>query len=79
MAAVKAAEDPVLISWQHEAIPEIAALIRGGAGGVPPHWPACCFDLVWVFDLEASGVWAFAPSPELVMPGDSRNPIGPGD
>ena len=40
VAAVKGAEDPVLICWQHEAIPEIAALIRGSADGVPPKWPA---------------------------------------
>ncbi len=36
VAAVKKSEDPVLISWQHEAIPDIAALIRGDVGGVPP-------------------------------------------
>ena len=36
VAAVKASEDPVLISWQHEALPTIAGLIRGGADGVPP-------------------------------------------
>jgi broad specificity phosphatase PhoE len=79
VAAVKAAEDPVLISWRHEAIPEIAARIRGGADGVPPHWPAHRFDLVWVFDLQASGAWSFAQIPELVMPGDSTNPIAVGD
>ena len=76
VAAVKAAEDPVLISWQHEAIPQIAALIRGGPDGVPPHWPAHRFDLVWVLDLQASGAWSFAQVPELVMPGDSDKPIG---
>jgi hypothetical protein len=79
VAAVKAAADPVLISWQHEAIPEIAALIRGGADGVPPHWPGSRFDLVWVFDLQASGAWSFAQIPELIMPSDSTNPIGPGE
>ena len=79
VAAVKAAEDPVLISWQHEAIPEIAALIRGGADGVPPHWPADRFDLVWVFDFQASGAWSFRQVAELVMPGDSAKPIGLGE
>ena len=39
VAAVRKAEDPVLISWQHEAIPEIASLIRGSAEGVPARWP----------------------------------------
>ena len=79
VAAVKGAEDPVLICWQHEAIPEIAALIRGSADGIPPNWPAHRFDLVWVFDLQASGAWSFAQVPELVMPGDSARPISQGD
>ena len=79
VAAVKSAEDPVLISWQHEAIPQIAALIQGSPDGAPPHWPAHRFDLVWVFDLQASGAWRFSQVPELVMPGDSTNPIAPGD
>lgn len=79
VAAAKEAEDPALISWQHEAIPQIAALICGGAGGVPPRWPGNRFDLVWVFDSEASGAWSFTQAPQLVMPGDSAKPIGPGD
>jgi broad specificity phosphatase PhoE len=76
VAAVKKAEAPVLISWQHEAIPAIAALIRGSADGIPPRWPAHRFDLVWVLDLQASGAWSFTQVPELVMPGDSDKPIG---
>ncbi|MGH6797757.1 MAG: hypothetical protein ACREDI_05180, partial [Roseiarcus sp.] len=79
VAAAKGAEGPVLISWQREAIPEIAALIRGSADGVPPRWPGHRFDLVWVFDLETSRAWSFTQLPELVMPGDSTKPIGPGD
>src|SRR3984885_11550943 len=79
VAAVKAAEDPVLISWQHEAIPEIAALIRGGADGVPPKWPSHVYDIVWVLDLQASGAWGFAQVAELLMPGDSEKLIGAGD
>jgi broad specificity phosphatase PhoE len=76
VAAVKAAEDPVLISWQHEAIPAIAALIRGSADGVPPKWPGHVYDFVWVFDLQTSGAWSFMQVPELVMPGDAEKPIG---
>jgi hypothetical protein len=79
VAAVRAAEDPVLISWQHEAIPEIANLIRGSSEGVPPKWPSNRFDVVWVFDLQASGAWSFTEVPELVMPGDSEKPIDPAD
>ncbi len=76
VAAVKKADDPVLISWQHEALPAIAGLIRGGADGVPPSWPGHVYDLVWVLDLQPSGAWSFAQVPELVMPGDSDKLIG---
>ena len=76
VTAVKAAEGPALVSWQHEAIPEIAALIRGRADGVPPVWRGKRFDLVWVFDLNADGSWSFAQAPQLVLPGDSAEPIG---
>jgi hypothetical protein len=75
VAAAKKAEDPVLIAWQHEAIPDIAGLIRGGVDGVPQRWPSHVYDLVWVFDLQPSGAWSFTQVPELVMPGDSEKPI----
>ena len=78
VAAVKASEDPVLISWQHEALPTIAGLIRGGADGVPPSWPGHVYDFVWVLDLQPSGAWSFTQVPELIMPGDSEKPIGVG-
>jgi len=78
VAAVKAAKGPALISWQHEAIPEIATLIRGRSDGVPPAWPGHRFDLVWVFDLNADGSWSFAQAPQLLLPGDSAKPIGSG-
>ena len=76
VAAVKKADDPVLISWQHEAIPEIAGLICGSANGVPARWPGHVYDLIWVLDLQASGAWIFTQVPELVMPGDTERPIG---
>lgn len=79
VAAVKKADDPVLISWRHEAIPEIAVLIRGGADGVPPKWPADRFDLVWVFDLQESGAWSFTQVPQAILRGDSSQPIGLGE
>ena len=75
-AAAKKAEDPVLISWQHEAIPGIASLIRGDIDGVPQRWPSHVYDLVWVLDLQSSGAWSFTQVPELVMPGDTEKPIG---
>jgi broad specificity phosphatase PhoE len=77
VAEAKTAKDPALISWQHEAIPEIAALIRGRADGIPATWPGHRFDLVWVFDLTGDGTWSFAQAPQLLLPGDSSKPNGP--
>jgi broad specificity phosphatase PhoE len=76
VAEVKAAQGPALVSWQHEAIPEIATLIQGRADGVPPFRPGHRFDLVWVFDLNADGTWSFTQAPQLLLPGDSAKPIG---
>nr|WP_294553386.1 histidine phosphatase family protein [uncultured Rhodopila sp.] len=66
----------VLIAWQHEAIPEIALLIRGSDEGIPSRWPPARFDLVWVFDRPGgSGSWDFAQVPQNLLPGDSPEPI----
>ena len=64
-AAAKAAEGPALISWQHEAIPEIATLILGWGGRGPAGLalPGHRFDLIWVFDLQGDGTWCFAQAP----------------
>jgi broad specificity phosphatase PhoE len=66
----------VLISWQHEAIPAIAALILGGEDGVPPKWPARRFDLIWVFDRpNGISTWTFAQVPQMLLASDSSEPI----
>jgi broad specificity phosphatase PhoE len=79
VAAIKAANDPVLVSWQHEALPTIANLIRGAPDGIPQRWPGHVYDLVWVFDLQSSGAWTFTQAPELIMPGDTETLIGQDD
>ncbi len=75
VAAAKSMDDSVLIAWQHEAIPEIASLIRGSSSNIPTPWPGHRFDMVWVFDSEGGEVWSFAQTPELVLPGDLPTPI----
>lgn len=75
--AAVAADGPVLIAWEHEAIPDIANRILGNKTTVPQHWPGSRFDLVWVFDrADASSAWSFAQVPQLVLSGDSSEPIG---
>ncbi|HEU4558175.1 MAG TPA: hypothetical protein VFS20_10010 [Longimicrobium sp.] len=69
-------EGVVLICWQHEAIPGIANQIVGNGTTVPQTWPGDRFDLVWVFDLDAaSGTYSFTQVPQLLLAGDSAEPI----
>jgi hypothetical protein len=66
---------PVLIAWEHEAIPGIAKDILGNNTS-PQKWPGSRFDLVWVFDRqEASGEWSFGQIPQMLLSGDSEQLI----
>jgi len=68
-AAVVASGDVVLIAWQHEDIPAIAAAIPG-ASGFPSPWPGSRFDIVWVFDLRPDGAYLFSQVPQMLLAGD---------
>jgi broad specificity phosphatase PhoE len=69
----------VLIAWEHEAIPAIAALLLGASQGIPQHWPDDRFDLVWVFDRpNGRGVWTFTQVPQRLLAGDRNDPIALG-
>ncbi len=66
----------VLICWQQEYLPEIAALILGNGKRVPEDWPEDRFDMVWVFDLnQASARYSFTQIPQRLLAGDLRTPI----
>jgi len=61
----------VLICWEHQAIPGIANQILGNNTTAPQTWPGDRFDLVWVFDLDAStGQYGFTQVPQLLLAGD---------
>lgn len=76
--AAMASDGVVLICWQHEAIPGIANQIVGNDTTVPQSWPGSRFDMVWVFDLDAgSGTYSFSQVPQLLLAGDSPDPIAP--
>jgi hypothetical protein len=65
-----------LICWQHQDIPAIANIIVGNASTVPQKWPGDRFDVVWVFDLApSSNSYSFNQVPQLLLAGDSPNPI----
>ena len=60
----------VLISWSHEEIPEIAALIPGGSIPQTQSWDDQRFDLVWVFDRLPDGVYSFREAHQALLSGD---------
>jgi len=65
----------VLISWEHELIPNIANIILGSTT-VPQTWPDARFDMVWIFDLNpATGAYTFNQAPQLLLQGDLPMPI----
>jgi hypothetical protein len=69
---------PVLISWQHELIPEIVNRIVGNNTTCPQTWPDDRFDLVWVLDQNsAEQDWHFAQVPQNLLPGDVDAIIAP--
>jgi hypothetical protein len=72
-----AANGPVLIAWEHEAIPDIANRILGNGRTCPQKWPGSRFDLVWVFDRQIGSGWSFAQVPQMLLSGDSAQPILP--
>ena len=74
--AAISADGPVLIAWEHEAIPAIGNLILGSKKACPQKWPGDRFDLVWVFDRAgATDAFGFAQVPQLLLSGDSDKPI----
>jgi hypothetical protein len=59
-----------LIGWEHENVPLIANAILGNDTTAPQTWPDERFDLVWVFDLQPDGTYAFSQVPQQVLAGD---------
>jgi hypothetical protein len=70
-SAAQHSQGAVLICWQHEDIPAIAAHLPLSNGPVPSKWPGERFDIVWVFDLQPdTGRYVFSQVPQLLLAGD---------
>lgn len=67
--AALAAPGPVLISWHHSHIPELARHIAGEPPGCPHQWPDDRFDVVWVLD-RADAAWRFSQVPQRLFATD---------
>jgi broad specificity phosphatase PhoE len=73
---VRACVGVVLISWQHNYLPEIANGLLGDEKTVPQQWPEDRYDMVWVLDLDpTSGRYNFKQVPQLLLMGDWATPI----
>jgi broad specificity phosphatase PhoE len=73
--AVSAAQGVVLIAWEHNLIPSIAAAIVGDESTCPKKWHDSRFDLVWVLDHQPGSAWKFTQVPQMVLPGDQSEVI----
>lgn len=64
----------VLICWQHQHISQIARQIST-KNKIPKTWPSDCFDLIWVFTLNAStGKYKFSQVYQTLLAGDKSKP-----
>ena len=70
----------VLISWQHQKIPDIAKRIvdsKPPSNPIPGTWPSERFDIVWVLTPPGPsfGAWGFAQVPQQLLSGDTNTVI----
>jgi len=76
VASAKELPGVALIAWQHDFMAAVANGILGDNRTAPQEWPKERFDLVWVFDLDhLTGKYRFAQVPQLLLAGDSVEPI----
>ncbi len=75
VAHARARHGVVLISWHHEAIPKVTRHILDSKSAHPQDWPDERFDVVWVFDADASGGYALSQVPTMLLAGDKATPI----
>jgi hypothetical protein len=70
----------VLVAWEHNHIPAIAAALPvRNPRDVPARWPGQRYDIVFLFRLSEDGkTYVFSQVPQLALPGDSEVPLPPG-
>jgi hypothetical protein len=78
--SVLAEKGVVLVSWQHQRIPEIAKHLVGSkppAKPIPSKWPGDRFDIVWVFTPPATPThrWSFVQVPQQLLREDANTVI----
>jgi broad specificity phosphatase PhoE len=74
--AIRTIDGVALVSWEHALIPSMATLLVGAAGQVPSAWPDDRYDLVWIFEPDATaGRFRFRQAAQLLLAGDRPDPI----
>ncbi|WP_395387676.1 hypothetical protein [Mesorhizobium ciceri] len=68
--SIRIAPSPVLVSWQHESIPGLAAAIAGSTEIAPPSWPDDDFDSIWMLEAGQDNVWSFLRMSQALLDGD---------
>jgi hypothetical protein len=63
--------ETVLICWDHERIPAIAAALPMTPGTRIPDWPADRYDVIWSLTGQPEAVYAFSRLPQRLLGGDS--------
>jgi len=74
VAALAGRAGAVLVAWQHESISDIVAHLGAVTPAPPVGWPDSRYDVVWVFE-GGSGKWTFRQVPQLLLAGDSAEPL----
>ncbi|GAB2719254.1 hypothetical protein [Kitasatospora kifunensis] len=72
--ALLATAGPQLVAWEHESIAAIIAKLGSITPTPPASWPDARFDVVWVLTANGGG-WNFSQVPQLLLAGDSPDPI----
>lgn len=65
------ATETVLICWDHERIPAIAAALPTAPGTQIPDWPDHRFDMIWSLTRQDTAEYEFSQLPQLLLAGDS--------
>lgn len=69
----------VLICWEHDHIPALAAALPTVSGtAIPQAWPGDRFDLIWVFTLvpgASPAQYTFDQVPQQLLSGDANTVI----
>jgi hypothetical protein len=78
-SVLSACSGVVLICWEHDHIPSLAAAFPAVPGtDIPGKWPGHRFDVIWALTRQpgsAPPTYAFSQVPQQLLPGDSGTVI----